>query len=230
MKAVISNTFRICTLSAALTVFAFFQSTVSSAGNAQPAGTEQRFYDVRIDRKPAGAYQLKLEDSGSRTDLTSMCDIDYHVLIFRYRYTYRGHEHWKGSRLEGMDSLTNDDGKRCALSVQAGDGGLLCTLNGKQQHLPETILTSSYWRLQPSLDKESQFLEVDSGRLFTARLEWLGTQTLTIGGRPQACKHFRLSGGDDGELWYDSSDRLVRQTSNSDGHATEVVLQRVEHL
>src|SRR5262249_13675627 len=161
--------------------------------------------------KPAGIYTLKLQDTADGVDVQSQCDVDYRFLLFHYRYRYRGHEVWKGSKLASFESDCLDDGKSIRIKGQPGTNSFSLSVNGKTSALPLDVLTSSYWRLPPNRQPGGQFLEVDSGRLFKAQLEPAGSEGLTVGDQNLQCKRYRLKGEDSGDLWYDEENRLVRQ-------------------
>ncbi|HEY9790610.1 MAG TPA: DUF6134 family protein [Candidatus Obscuribacterales bacterium] len=205
----------------------FIGLPLSATVQASSKGAERRVYEVQIDKKPAGTYTLDLQDTSDGVDLQSRCDVDYRFLVFHYKYRYRGHEVWKGSKLNSFESDCLDDGKHISISVQPSANALSLSVNGKARTLPADVLTSSYWRLPLDRPPAGQFLEVDSGRVFKAQLEPAGSERLSIGDQSHQCKRFHVKGEDSGDLWYDEENRLVRQVSDSDGHATVVQLKEV---
>jgi hypothetical protein len=206
----------------------FIGLPLSATVGASSSGIEQRVYEVRIDNKPAGTYTLDLQETPDGVDVKSHCNVDYRFLVFHYKYRYSGHEVWKGSKLNSFESDCLDDGKRILVTVQPSANALSLSVNGKTSTLPADVLTSSYWRLPLDRAPAGQFLEVDSGRVFKAQLEPAGSERLAIGDQSHQCKRFHVKGEDSGDLWYDEENRLVRQLSDSDGHATVVDLKKIE--
>jgi hypothetical protein len=190
--------------------------------------TEVRSYQVRIDNKPAGKYTLTLVSQGPSVDVDSSCDVDDRILFFHYRYKYRGHEKWQGSKLVELSSDSTDSGKRCRVSFIRTAKGPVLSVDGEKRPVDGELLASSYWNLpNRSTDFVAQYLEVDSGRIFAGHFKFVDNEALYIGQRKVMCKRYRISGGDDGEVWYDSDNRLVQQSSDSDGHRTLVSLQEI---
>jgi hypothetical protein len=201
----------------------------AARANADPVALcERRNYDVLIDNKPAGHYQLQFTRSGQGTDVRSACDIDYRFLIFHYRYKYRGHEQWQSGALQSLESDSNDDGKRCAIVAKRGGSQFDVTVDGRTRREPIDLRTSSYWSAPPSQDFSSKFVEVDTGKLMHVRFQFMDTQNLQCGQQQIACKHYKLTGDDPGEVWYDDAQHeIVRQISVTDGHKTEVRLRDI---
>jgi hypothetical protein len=201
----------------------------AAPANADPAAVcERRDYDILIDNKPAGHYQLQFTRSTQATDVRSACDIDYHFLIFHYRYKYRGHEQWQAGTLQSLESECNDDGKRCAILAKRTSSQFDVTVNGQSRKEPSDLRTSSYWTAPPSQDFSGKFLEVDTGKLMNVRFQFEGADNLQCGQKEIACKRYKLTGDDPGEVWYDSAQHeIVRQISATDGHKTEVRLREI---
>jgi YD repeat-containing protein len=193
-------------------------------------GTEKRIYEVSIDDQPAGNYQLKIVTHGNKIDVTSDCEVTHRVLVFHYHYKYHGHEQWTGKKVTAFESQSDDNGKRCSISALSSADGIELKVNGKVRNIDGDTLTSSYWHLPVTpFDKiGGKYLEVDSGRTFTAEMSRLGEEPIKIGDRSENCFHYKLNGGDETNLWYDSEDRLVRQTSNDSGHRTAVQLKSID--
>lgn len=179
-------------------------------------------YIVKVDGKPAGRNRLVISSQGGKDDVRSECTVDVRVLVFKYHYDYKGHEQWQNNRLVLLDSVSHDGGKTSVIKAGRGGDGLAVDTNGKVQNVPADISLSSYWRRPATSDFTGKFLEVDTGRIFTARLLTIGRESVSLNGDPLPCTHVRVSGGDDCDLWYDNHGRMVRQSSTDDGHTTVV--------
>ncbi|MDR3613352.1 MAG: DUF6134 family protein [Candidatus Obscuribacterales bacterium] len=207
-------------------------SAISASLNqsAAIAATQNRHYDVKVDGKPAGSYNLVITSNGDATDVVSDCTVHHKILVFNYDYKYHGHETYKQSQLSTFSGTSNDNGKHFNISLKRSpDNSLSYTINGKGGTASGDTLLSSYWLYPVSEpDKDGfKFFEVDSGRTFKAKLKQLGNDNLTIVGHPTPCRHIELVGGDDGELWY-ADNRMVRQSSSNLGHKTVIELARID--
>jgi hypothetical protein len=61
----------------------------------------------------------------------------------------------------------------------------------------------------------------------TATIKYVATEKLKIGGKEATLNHYQLSGGVKMDLWFDGSERLVRQEWVEQGHKTIVELTGV---
>lgn len=216
-----------CTIRACLAVAV----CLGLAPLASAAETEVRDFRISVDGKPAGEYRLSVtrHDDGTLVQ-SGQADVRLRVLIKTYTYTYRGTETWTNGRLVKLDSTCNDDGKAFAVSAQAAEGKIKVRVNGVERTLPADAWTTSYWQLPAAAlrNRSLSILDVDCGEEIAGRLEYMGSQPVSAGGQSQHAARYRVSGGKlKAEVWYDSSDRLIRQESIEDGHKTVFELIRV---
>src|SRR5207253_660929 len=151
--------------------------------------------------------------------------VDVHVrfaLVVNYKYTYRGTETWKDDRLFRLDSTCDDDGQRYTVHAEADGNRLRVTVNGAERAVRPDVWTTSCWRLPPAQYRNAALvlLDADTGREIAGRLQYVGTSKVDVAGQTQECVHYRVTGGTKLELWYDAQERLVRQESQEQGHAT----------
>src|SRR5262249_26152493 len=150
-------------------------------------------------------------------------------LIYKYQYTYRGTENWKDGRLLKLESTCNDDGKQFAVSAWADGSVLRVRSTGQERQTRWDVWTTTYWHT-PDVRFHNQavpLLDADTGKDIGAPCQYVGTQQLSVAGEVQNCKHFRLTGGVQVDVWYDAQDRLVREESLEDGHRTLLELVRI---
>jgi hypothetical protein len=207
------------------------RSTAADAP-ADKRANEKRVYDVFVDDKPSGQYQLQFVDTPGATDVTSDSEVNTKVLFVHYKYVYHGHEVYQSKHLQSFDSNCDDGGKHIVVTAQRSGDKLTLKVNGKAQDTMDgATLTSSYWFLpEPGKDQfDEKYLEVDSGRLFNAHLQLIGEEPIKIGDRTEVCKHYRLTGGDKDDLWYDKENRMVKQTEMDQGHHTRMQARSIEH-
>jgi len=199
---------------------------------AQAADVEQREFAVQVDGKQAGSYQLTIasQDDGTTT-ASSAASVSVKLgLLPLYTYTYRGTETWKAGALVRMDSSANDNGKRFALTAVAEANSLRVTVNGQTRAHPPQAWPTSYWRL-PELrpgDPNVKLLDADTGRALQAQLTDVGMEQVPALGKTIPCRHVRLRGDVQVDLWYDDAQRLVRQESIEDSHKTALELTRCQ--
>src|SRR5687768_2554022 len=97
---------------------------VAVMGLATPARAESevRTFAIFVDGRRAGDERLTIDArADGRTIVTSETDIKVRVLLYTFRYVYRGEETWQKGRLTRLESTCNDDGKRFTLHATARD-------------------------------------------------------------------------------------------------------------
>jgi hypothetical protein len=203
--------------------------TVAAAARA--GEEERRSFAVSVDRKPAGANVLVIQtrDDGS-VAIASQADVSVRIAVVSYKYTFRGTEVWQGDRLAQLATATNDDGKKHNVSAERTKDGLLVKADGKESLLKGDVWTTTYWKLPPEGRRgpEVTLLDADTGRPIAAKMEKVGLEKLTVLGKPLDCAHYRLTGGVQVDLWYDGSDRMVRQEMVEQGHRTVMELTQLQ--
>ena len=216
---------RLAWLAAALALLAPLSS---SAGAAD---IETRDYTVSVSGKPAGEVHMTIhrQDNGA---IWMRCDTDIKVktVLGEYKFIYRGLEIWKNQRLVKFDSNTDDNGKRYIVSAVAETGGVRVKVNNVERMVKHHVWLTSYWSLpDPRLrNQELPILDADNGRDLTGKLQFVATEKIKVAGGPEIpLNHYRLNGKVNVDLWYDGSDRLVRQSWTEQGHKTTVELRGV---
>jgi hypothetical protein len=160
------------------------------------------------------------------------CDTDITVnfVVGSYKFIYRGHETWKDQRLQRLDSTTDDNGKRYFVTATAEAGGLKVRVNNVERMARSDVWLTSYWCLpDPKLRSgEIALIDADTGKDLKGKLEFVRSEKLVVAGQNVVLNHYRLTGSVTVDLWYDGSERLVRQEWLEQGrHKTTLELTRV---
>ena len=159
------------------------------------------------------------------------CDTDIKVKfgILSYKFVYRGLEVWKDRRLIRLDSNTDDNGKRFSVSAVPDGANLRLKVNNVEKQVRGDVWVTSYWTLpDPKLRTGTiTALDADSGKMLDGKLGFVATENLRIAGQEVTLNHYRFAGNVNVELWYDGSERLVRQEWTEQGHKTVLELLRV---
>jgi hypothetical protein len=104
------------------------------------------------------------------------------------------------------------------------------TVNRRQRMARADVWLTSYWRLPDAKFRNQAvpLLDADTGKDISGHLKYVGLEMVTIAGQKVRCNHYRLTGTPSPvELWYDGSDRLVRQTTVEQGLRTVILLTGV---
>ncbi len=203
------------------------------SSSARAADIETRDFSVTVGGKPSGEVHMTIhrQDNGA---IWMRCDTDIKVKIglLTYKYVYRGLEVWQNQRLVRLDSNTDDNGKRYIVSAVADAGIVRVKVNNDPRVAKAEIWLSSYWSLpDPKLrGQQLAILDADNGKDLSGKLQFVATEKVRVAGGPEVpLNHYRLVGVGKTpvELWYDGSDRLVRQEWTEQGQRTVVDLARV---
>lgn len=201
------------------------------AGAARATDTEQREFTIFVDGKEAGQSSMKLvqQDDGS-TYLSATVKVQFRAII-KYNLTVQAQEWWKGGRLVGLKTSTDENGKKTEVLVADGTNNQLkLRVNTQERLVRNDVWTGSFWKLADARfhNKQVPVLDVDTGKEYMAELKYVGTDQLKVGADLHKCYHFRVTGGATPiELWFDQYHRLVRQEFTERGHRTIVMLTGV---
>ncbi len=196
---------------------------------AMPAAeVESREYRILVDGKPAGSYRMTIskQQDGSIVQ-AGQADVMVQVLLKKFVYSCRGQETWKNGKLIKLEASTNDDGKRYQVRVEPIGSELRVTVNGKTHMAPSAASSTSHWHL-PADRRQGDItrIDTDNGRVLAGKIFHVGRENVMASGQSMATDHYRITGTAPAELWFDGTDRLVRQETVEEGH--KVVLELVK--
>lgn len=200
------------------------------ASRAEGPSGETREFVISVDGKRAGEYLLTIRPENGGFVVTGQADVRVRYLgLYTYVYTYRGTEVWKNGRLQRLESTTVDDRKRHAVVAWVDGNALRIRGDGKERTSRPDVWTSTYWHLAEARFRNQSvpLIDVDTGKDIAARLQYIDTSSINVAGIVQKCAHYRVTGGVQIDLWYDSQERLVRQESMEEGHRTVLELTRL---
>jgi hypothetical protein len=203
------------------------------AAGASASETETRHFKIFVDGKRAGQYTMTVEKRDDGTlNMTGKANVALKVFLRQYVYSYQGREVWsKDGRLIELRSTSNDDGKSYDVNAKADDKGLSVIVNGNSRRVRWDVWTTSYWQAPDKrfANKTVPLLDADNGKTYSGSLQKIGSARVTVAGRTIECVHFRVEGGPNPiDLWFDQSNRLVRQDFIEQGHRTILELEHIQ--
>lgn len=202
---------------------------IAVAPMAQAGSTEQREYSVLLNGKDAGHSTLIIvqEDDG-RVHIRGTVTVKaQQLLVIPYSFTMETDEWWQAGKLVKLTALTVENGKKTEVNAQSQGDKLVVGVNSQYRAVSGDVWPTSFWKLA---DRRFQnnvvpILESDTGKDMAGRLEYVGTEKMNIGGRPEDCFRFRVTGiPSPTDLWFDQYHRLVRQEFTENGQRTIVHL------
>jgi hypothetical protein len=193
--------------------------------------TEVRRFSVSIDGKPSGQYTMTLI-KGDDGKLTIACDAHVKVkvaFVTAYHYDYTGTEVWKDGRLVSLKSSCDDDGKKFTVNATANDKGLSVKVNNNERQVRGDVYLTTACCLPDAKrrDGDLPLMEADNAEEIAGKIQEVSKDTMTVAGQEQNVTRYRLKSLAEHDVWYDSSERMVRQEWTEDGHKTVLELTSV---
>jgi hypothetical protein len=203
-----------------------------ACGSRATAQSEERQFSIYVDGKRAGQYRMAVEKQKDGTlNMTGRANVAVKILLRQYVYRFDGREVWKDGRLLRLQSTSSDDGKQFQVDAQAAEKGLRVSVNGDVRQVRWDVWTTSYWQIpNPQLVNQAvPLLDADNGKMYNGSLRKVGAARVTVAGQPVDCDHYRVEGGPYPiDLWFDKTNRLVRQDFIEQGHRTVVELDQIQ--
>lgn len=167
-----------------------------------------------------GRHELRLSRGGA--GFTVDIRIDYAAELAASRYQHRSREVWSDDRLVSLDASTTDGGRGQSVRGRAvAEGFLVETTN---QLLDSRIVPTSWWN--PRILSERQALSTTTGQLIAIAVASKGTETIEAWGRPIDATRYQVSGGVQGEIWYDERATWVKsRLPGRDGAMVDYLLR-----
>jgi hypothetical protein len=117
-----------------------------------------------------------------------------------FRYEHHNHEVWRDGRLIGLESRTNDDGRKFAVSARKLGDHILIEGNEGTIEAPADLLTTSYWH--PKTPDRDRLLDTQEGAIVRVHHAPRGTETLNVAGRTIDARRYDATGDLDLTVWY----------------------------
>jgi len=159
-------------------------------------------FRVLLDGREVGRHQFTLEGAGPERRLRSEAQFEARVLFISfYSYLHEAVEGWQGDCLQSLESRTETNGKRQAVSAATRDGRLtVMRPKGRDEH-DGCVMSFAYWN--PEILKARQLLNSQTGELVPVTITEQGQETITVRGRPLAATRHRISADQvQIDLWY----------------------------
>jgi hypothetical protein len=224
------------------------------AGAAEPREFERetREFKVSVDGKGRGKCTIEIsrrDDGSDKMHINAALSFNY--VVYEYRYSSVGTEVWKDGRLVRLENIADYNGKKYVVKAKGDAKGMRVTVNDKSSLADADVWVTSYWRLPDHLAhadpavgqgvvpaagsrparKDSTvavaLLDSDKGQKLKGEVQRVGEEFITVAGKKSGCTHFRITGDVQVDVWYDASQRLVREETVESGHTTVMELTRI---
>lgn len=159
-------------------------------------------FRVTLDGREIGSHRYTLEPAGEGVLLRSEARFDVKILfVTAYRYDHQAVERWQDGCLQSLDSRTDSNGTRTAVTAADGGNGLaVARPAGKDLH-PGCVLSFAYW--DPRILEADQLLNSQTGELVPVRVTPLGQESVPVRGMARSASRYRISGRElQIDVWY----------------------------
>lgn len=173
---------------------------------APGSGVRQIAFDIHRDGATIGRHEVGIRRNGARTEVDIAIDITVRLAFIPvFSYRHRNHEVWQDDRLVALDSETDDDGERLAVTARRLPEGLRVVGAEGSFLAPPDILPTSYWDARTV--QQTRLLDSQHGRLLNVQPAFVGADLLS-GGVP--ARRYRLTGDLDLDLWYSGAGEWLK--------------------
>lgn len=191
---------------------------------AYPESGVLHFTLLRND-SPLGSYDLRFETREDGLHVATRVRVDYRLaFITLYRFEQDRNELWRDGRLISLETRTNDNGDRYALTAWATADGVQVAGRDFDGLAPADIMPTGFWDIRTV--QRTLLMNSETGELMDVSVTRIGEETVTAWGRPVSATHFRVEGDTEKDLWYDEKGVWIglRMTA-SDGSTIEYRLE-----
>ena len=215
-------------VSAVLSVIAWVGYTSADAADQIPTAEETREFEIFVDGVSSGTSTISIQEyPQGRVIASTVANVKVPTLVYTYVYQFDGAEEWNSDQFLNIQSRTVDGLSKFALRADADETGTSVRVkDGKPSRSGLFAMTTNYWRL-PARDFEKgnvAVLDAGTGKTYRMQLQRVGPEKYTFRGKTLTCQHYKGTGEQEVDLWFDGRGRLVRQSGIEDGYKTELRL------
>ena len=175
---------------------------LTAAMPASPATTGDWRFRVLLDGREIGIHRYALESAGEGIVLRSEAAFDVRLLyVSVYRYRHEAVERWRGGCLASLESRTDTNGKRIAVTAAVEGGGLAVTRPAGRDLHRGCVMSFAYW--DPRILEADRLLNSQTGEFVAVQVAPRGREAVPVRGENLAASGYRISGpGLQVDLWY----------------------------
>jgi hypothetical protein len=214
-----------------LAAFVLFAGLAGAAAAQDLPYGESLVFAAFRNGQPIGSHRLSFDRQGDQLVVTTSIDLAVKMLgLTAYRYSHRSRETWNGNDLQSVESSTDDDGKRYALSARREGGRLLVQRQApgaaaaSRAFLAADILPSTHWNIRQT--SQPSLLNSQKGTVDRIGVETAGREVVRTAAGSIEATRYRYQGDVRMDQWFDARGRWVKLAfTASDGSVIEYVLQ-----
>lgn len=174
-------------------------------------------FRVLLDDRDIGQHRFTLDGPDDRRELRSEARFDVRLLFINaYRYRHEAVEHWDANCLRSLDSRTDTNGKRLAVSAVTEGNRLVVAHAASRSEHQGCVMSFAYWN--PQILTANRLLNSQTGELLPVTVTSQGAATVVVRGVPRAAQHYQISGPSlKIEVWYADADWVALEALTDGG-------------
>lgn len=157
-------------------------------------GVRTLSFDVFLDDRAIGYQRFELVRAGDGTRIETHAEFAVKLLLITaFAYDHRNTELWRGHCLQEIDSRTDSNGKRYAVSGRARGDTFVVATNDGERRLGECVASFAYWDRDVLLRRQ-RLLNPQTGEYMPVRIDSLGPDRVRVGQRDLDVERYALKG------------------------------------
>ena len=173
-----------------------------------------------------GEHRVGFRSDGDRLVVATHIDITVRFLFFTaFRFSHDAVEVWQAGRLVSVESTTDDNGTRLAVTgATVGDGFRITGADGPFLTAPQLLTTNTLWDRR--LLRESRMIDVQYGSEVGLVVKPLGEEQVATPRGPVAARRYRIiTPNYAGSVFFDGDGRWVKGLIERNGEILEYALE-----
>jgi len=186
-------------------------------------------FNVTREGEPIGTYRVAFSHDGERTEIDAKMELEVtFAMVPLYYFSNRRREVWQDGRPIMITSRTDDNGEKVDITLRPDGAGYVRTVNGRVDKLDASTKVLAMWNRETLEAKPGLFVSVIEDETLELAFTLVGKETMVIDGRQIAVDHYRMTGTEERDIWYDADGQVARVRFERHGDQIEYV--RNEYL
>jgi hypothetical protein len=186
-------------------------------------------FTVLSDGNPIGRHRIAFEYEGDRVEIREVTEIEIgFAAIPLYTFEHHSRQLWRDGRAVRIDATTNDNGEQLEITVRDTGEGYVRTVNGRVDRFDRAVTVLALWNKDTF--KRGEFFSAVEDKTLSAAFTYVGKERITLAGQPVPAQHYRMTGDEKHELWFDPKGHLAKVAFRRYGSTVEYVRDQIEPL
>ena len=185
-------------------------------------------FTVTRDGAPIGSHRVAFRHDGERTEIDAEMELKVSfAMVPLYYFSNQRHEVWQGNEPLMITSKTDDNGEKLDITLRPDGVGYLRTVNDRVDKLDGSTKVLAIWNQATVEAKPGLFASVIEDETLELAFTLVGKETMVVDGHRMEVDHYRMTGQEERDIWYDADGQVVRVRFMRDG--SEIEYRRNEY-